>query len=481
MSADREQGWSQPAATPIAVTPPPVAASGPDADVERSPVTLRFRDPALEHAFQLDAGMRFRRHAAATIGLGALTWAATAVLLPLTLGVDPVRIVVAIGFIELLVLGLFASLPYSRTWFQVQAISSLVNLAGGLAIIVIGGYILERPNLVTAGLLINIVFAFGLNRYGPVGTAITAPYVALFATLAAIGALPVHSVEVFLVVVGFAVASVGAFLLEITWRDNFLQRRVIAWQREALEQEERKSERLLANLLPDRMVNRLRENPASLAERLPDVTVLFADLVGFTRVAGGISPDTLVTMLDELFSRFDGLAELHGLEKIKTIGDAYMAVAGGEEGGHHARRAVAMGLDMIDAVEAWRATSPLPLALRVGVHSGPVVAGVLGRSRFSYDLWGDTVNVASRMESQGVPGAVQVSAVAAAHLEPGWAAQPAGVIDVRGVGPMETYLVRPQHAPAQSSDSGPDPQQPATIPVMTRRSQVSVGHAVGVG
>jgi class 3 adenylate cyclase len=453
VGATRDQGLPTSASEPVPTTRSTAAAPGDLDQIERSPITLRFRDPGLEHAFQLDAGMRFRRHAAATVGLGALTWAASAVLLPLTFPVEPTRIVLAIGLMEVLVLGLFASLTRARTWYQVQAVSSFVNLAGGIAIIAIGGYLLGEPRVVAAALLINIVFAFGLNRYGPLGVAITAPYVALFAILVLLGALPMHSFEVFLVVVGFMVASVGAFLLEITSRDGFLQRRVIAWQREALEREERKSEALLANVLPDHIVKRLRERPASVAERLPDVSVLFADLVGFTRVAGGITPDALIELLDDLFSRFDVLADQHHLEKIKTIGDAYMAVARGtEDGVHHTRRAVAMGLEMIAAVEAWARTSPVPLTLRVGIHSGPVVAGVLGRSRFSYDLWGDTVNIASRMESQGVPGAVQVSAAVAASLDPAVAREPAGVIEVRGVGPMETFLVRPDHG---STSVGP--------------------------
>ena len=220
--------------------------------IKRSLVTLRFRDPELEHAFQLDAGMRFRRHAAATVGLGALTWAATAVLLPLTFPVEPVRIVLAIGLIEVLVLGLFASLSRARTWYQVQAVSSLVNLTGGIAIIVIGGYIMGRPNLVTAALLINIMFAFGLNRYGPVGVAITAPYVAACSGSSCFaGALPVHSFEVFLVVVGFGVASVGAFLLEKTPRGRLpaapRHRHGSARRSSGRKQ---KSERLLANMLP---------------------------------------------------------------------------------------------------------------------------------------------------------------------------------------------------------------------------------------
>jgi class 3 adenylate cyclase len=257
---------------------------------------------------------------------------------------------------------------------------------------------------------------------------------------------------------------------------------MIAQQREALAQEEQKSERLLSNMLPDHIVDRLREHPASVAERLADVSVLFADLVGFTRVVVGITPDALVELLDELFSRFDVLAEKHRLEKIKTIGDAYMAVATGVvDGVHHTRRAVAMGLDMIAAVEAWSVTSQLQLELRVGVQRGPVVAGVLGQSRFSYDLWGDTVNIASRMESQGVPGAVQVSAATAELLDPSVVREPAGVIDVRGVGPMETFLIRPTRTPRGSGDHGSSVGVRRDRPSPTRRGRVSGPLGVGVG
>jgi class 3 adenylate cyclase len=429
--------------SPVEVTAPAPEPHADDA-VAKSRLSLRFRDPQLESAFQADAGERLRIHVAATMCLGALTWAVTAAVLPLVYRVDPVRIYLAVGVVELLLLALFATLPRARSWSYLQTVSATVNLIGGIAIIVIATWLLDRPHLVTAALLINLVFAFGLSRFGPIGVVVTAPYVLLFCVLVATGQLRVEGFEVFLILVGFGVSAVGGYLLEATTRDGFLQRRLIAWQREALEREERKSARLLANMLPSHMVDTLRENPAAVAQRLPEVSVLFADLVGFTRLASPLTPDDLVAVLDELFSRFDTLAERHGLEKIKTIGDAYMAVASGEvDGVHHARRAVAMGLDMIEAVDSFREVGSVPLALRVGVHSGPVVAGVLGRSRLSYDMWGDTVNVASRMESQGIAGAVQVSAAVADALPPDLPTDPAGVIDVRGKGPMETYLLRP--------------------------------------
>jgi class 3 adenylate cyclase len=174
------------------------------------------------------------------------------------------------------------------------------------------------------------------------------------------------------------------------------------------------------------------------------VTVLFADIVGFTGISGRMGPEETVSMLNELFSRFDELATRHGLEKIKTIGDAYMAVAGAPEAApDHERRAIAMGLDMLGVVAGFAASEGRPLGLRVGVNSGPVVAGVIGRMKFSYDLWGDTVNVASRMESQGIEGAIQVTEATMRALGEGLAAEPRGEIDVRGKGPMRTFLIRP--------------------------------------
>jgi adenylate cyclase len=166
--------------------------------------------------------------------------------------------------------------------------------------------------------------------------------------------------------------------------------------------------------------------------------------VGFTPLASRMAPDDLVALLDDLFGRFDELASRHGLEKIKTIGDAYMAVAGTTGVREDdAKRTVAMGLGMLAAVDQFRDEVDLPLALRVGVHTGPVIAGVLGNVRLSYDLWGDTVNVASRMESHGVPGAVQITEATAKALNGAFDLEAVGVIEVRGKGPMPTFLVRP--------------------------------------
>jgi adenylate cyclase len=196
------------------------------------------------------------------------------------------------------------------------------------------------------------------------------------------------------------------------------------------------------SILPAPIAARLKDSRESIAEHRGAVTVLFADIVGFTPLAARRTPAELVNLLDDMFTRFDALAHELGLEKIKTIGDAYMAVAGlPHEQPDHALRAARMAVAMVRTVSEVALERGEPIQLRVGLHSGPVVAGVIGRSKFSYDLWGDTVNTASRMESMGVPGSVQCSPATAAFLGEEFNLQSRGPVDVKGKGPMETFLV----------------------------------------
>ncbi|HZA83703.1 MAG TPA: adenylate/guanylate cyclase domain-containing protein [Actinomycetes bacterium] len=212
--------------------------------------------------------------------------------------------------------------------------------------------------------------------------------------------------------------------------------------RRALQLEQERSERLLLNVLPASIAARLKQREEVIADRFSDVTVLFADLVDFTRRSERITPEQLVQILNELFSVFDQVAQRHGLEKIKTVGDAYM-VAGGlpEPRPDHAQAVAEMALAIRDEVARRSDPSGQPLQVRIGIDSGPVVAGVIGTAKFSYDLWGDTVNTASRMESYGVAGCIQVTARTYQRLKDGYRFERRGPIQVKGKGELVTYLL----------------------------------------
>jgi adenylate cyclase len=202
------------------------------------------------------------------------------------------------------------------------------------------------------------------------------------------------------------------------------------------------SDGLLLNVLPRSIAERLKRDPGVIAERYDDVTVLFADVADFTPFAERTSPERVVGVLDEIFSGFDALTERHSLEKIKTIGDAYM-VAGGlpERRADHAEAIAALAIDMQAAFARVCAALGLGLAIRIGIDTGPVVAGVIGRRKFIYDLWGDTVNTASRMESHGVAGRIQVTEATYRRLRDRYRFEDRGETDVKGKGRIRTYLL----------------------------------------
>jgi class 3 adenylate cyclase len=205
------------------------------------------------------------------------------------------------------------------------------------------------------------------------------------------------------------------------------------------EREHERSERLLLNVLPEPVALRLKRHEGVIADRFEEATVLFADIADFTPMSADLPPEEVVELLNAVFSDFDRLAEHHGLEKIKTIGDAYMVAAGiPMPRPDHAEAIAQMALAMRETTAA----NHPGVRLRMGIDSGPVVAGVIGRRKFIYDLWGDTVNTASRMESHGVPGEIQVTERVVAALDGGYRLEPRGTIEVKGKGPMPTWLLR---------------------------------------
>lgn len=211
----------------------------------------------------------------------------------------------------------------------------------------------------------------------------------------------------------------------------------------ALRIAKKKSDHLLLNILPAAIVENLKKGAGSAAERFDSATVLFADIVDFTSMAARTSPLELVSLLNQIFSRFDELTEKHGLEKIKTIGDAYMVVGGLPVPRVDHLEAIAnMALDMQVAIGDFKTDIDRPFQIRIGIHTGQVVAGVIGTKKFTYDLWGDTVNVAFRMESQGLPGYIQVTAAIYDRLKDEYVFEERGTITVKGKGEMITYWLK---------------------------------------
>jgi guanylate cyclase len=226
----------------------------------------------------------------------------------------------------------------------------------------------------------------------------------------------------------------------------------------ALRSEQAKSENLLLNILPRSIAEQLKAQTQPIADQFSSASILFADVVDFTPWAESLAPGEVVGILDQLFSHFDTLAERHGVEKIKTIGDCYMAAAGvPEPRPDHAQALALMALDMLDAMRASEGVGELGLELRVGINSGPVVAGVIGRKRLLYDLWGDAVNTASRMESHGTPGRIQITRATYDLLGYEFQCSSRGTIAVKGKGAMEAWYLlarRPRDASIRLGSAG---------------------------
>jgi adenylate cyclase len=418
------------------------------------PLTLRFQDPHLEQRFRAATDGRCIR----LIRVGALAGIALIAMAALVLqfAVPPaMRGGLAIGPLALYMVG-FVALGQPATWmpsctrapqFGVAALCVLYTLSTAI------GFCYLPPDIVDhRAYLYLLVHMFTMNallrlRMVPAFVA-TWMSIALYALVmkgwSVIG-------DVSLAWHLFWLVLAGIWGNAICWQLDLTSRREFVAREEA-DHERARSDRLLLNILPAPIAARLKQSPEIIAEHCERVTVLFADLVGFTPLSAERSPRELVTLLDRVFTEFDDLATRHGLEKIKTIGDAYMAVAGLPQAHpEHAMRATRMALDMLDVVDRAADQTGERLRVRVGLHSGPVVAGVIGRTKFSYDLWGDTVNTASRMESSGLPGRVQCTQATAALLGECFALEARGPIEVKGKGTMDTFLLPLRTAAEQSS------------------------------
>jgi class 3 adenylate cyclase len=206
--------------------------------------------------------------------------------------------------------------------------------------------------------------------------------------------------------------------------------------------ERNRSESLLQSILPIAIIEQLKVKEGTIAERFDNTSILFADIVNFTPMAEKIKPEKLLDFLNEIFTIFDGLTEKFEVEKIKTIGDAYMVVCGTPiPNRRHAEVIAAMALEMISQIDKYNRLHQTNIAIRIGINSGPVIAGVIGKKKFAYDIWGDTVNTASRMESSGLPGKIHISEATYELINKRFLASPRAEIDIKGKGKMKTYFL----------------------------------------
>ena len=348
----------------------------------------------------------------------------------------PIRLAIIVFFLALLVLTYWPPLRENPSWLPILGFVAYSVYPAGFALI-----LAELPGGFTAGLsgfLLGMIFIPVLVYRFAHALTILLPLVVLpFIVMMLNGASRFELINAAAWIgggVGFVIGF--AYLVDIANRRTFRLERL-------LDREKQRSDELLLNILPSEIAERLKAGEEPLADHRPAATVLFADLVGFTDLSRKMPATQLVTILNDLFSRFDELVQRHGAEKIKTIGDAYMVAAGlKESSADHVAQIANLALGMREAFAAFRDEHGLDLKLRIGVHSGAVVAGVIGKQKFAYDLWGDTVNVASRMESEGLPGEIQISSDTWRALSKTYRAEPRGKIEVKGHKPQMTYLLK---------------------------------------
>jgi class 3 adenylate cyclase len=264
-------------------------------------------------------------------------------------------------------------------------------------------------------------------------------YILLAYELIAIGAratpLPVLVNNNFFLVGSLIIAGFTGYNLELYTRRSFCQTRII-------ETERAKSDSLLLNILPKEIAKTLKERNGTIADHFEEASILFADIVDFTPLSEQMTPAEMIELLNEMFSYFDSLVEEHDLEKIRTIGDNYMVTSGvPRPRPDHAQALARMALDMRNFASAPPALVNGQLQLRIGINSGPVVAGVIGHKKFQYDVWGSAVNTASRMETQGAPGKIQITQATYELVKEEFICEPRGSVTVKGIGAMDTWFL----------------------------------------
>jgi class 3 adenylate cyclase len=405
------------------------------------PLTLRF--PAdWERLFRHGTAARSRLQSRVSLSLAFVNLVGIGFWFLLTVSAEeggpPIGSVFFVSSIPALLALTIALTPaYSR--FGQLALGAAF-LGSGLAQASVAAVLPTQLGAAVTCISVTVVLLFGFVFMGT-GVAVAVPVgllvgaAALWTTLAAnVGWA--HTSANWLGIISGLGGSVGAgYFVEYYLRRDFVRQRL-------LDAERQRSERLLLNVMPAPIAERLKAGEEPIADSYPETTVLFADIVNFTGISSRVSPDQLVVLLNDVFSDFDRIAAHHRLEKIKTIGDAYMVVGGlPDVRADHAEAVAEMALAMMESVAERRDPTGDPLKLRIGINTGPVVAGVIGTAKFAYDLWGDAVNTAARMESHGVPEGIQVTEDTYQRLKGRYHFEARGPVDIKGKGAMPVYLL----------------------------------------
>lgn len=415
---------------------------------EMNPITLSFPGDE-EHRFYEDYVQKSIKHVRVAALLGVFLYTIFGILDALVFPEGLAKV----WFIRFAILCPSAFTLYCLTYSSyykkfMQGINSFVILIGGIGFVAMMVISTSLGNyLYYGGLMLLVIYSYTFVRSRFVYATLTSWTIVLAYEVVAIWINPtpikILISNNFFFISANIVGMFACYFMELYVRRDFVQRKL-------LELEEEKSEKLLLNILPKEIAERLKQGQDNanvvyskiIVDKFPDVTVLFADIVGFTSISSRISPESLVVFLNELFSIFDNLVEKHGLEKIKTIGDAYMAVGGLPDPlPHHAEAVADMALDMLEEISKIETAKEGWLRIRVGIHTGSAVAGVIGTKKFSYDLWGNTVNVASRMEHNSVAGNILVSDESYRRLRDKFMFIERGEVEVKGKGLMKTYFL----------------------------------------
>ena len=408
-------------------------------DYRHNPFTLWFKDHRLEQNFRASHTKKTLQQVRIALILGAIIYSVFSVLDFIVLKqVTNDALIVRFAFaVPAFIVGLSLSyVDYFRKKLQFL-VSVLVFIAGlGVAIISVI-YQEATSDLYLAGTLIPIFWAFLFS-----GLRFVAAYVTCFTLILAyeiiIYYFSDYSLTAFISYNFFLfsitlIGMFGGYTIERQYRKDFINSRII-------DEKRRENEKLLLNILPADIALELKNHPGTIAKRYDNATVLFADLVGFTEFSAGRSPKEVVDILNSIFSSFDELTDKYKLEKIKTVGDAYM-VAGGltNDSNDGLNNIIRFALEAKERLKKYNHESGQAIKIRIGIHSGPVIAGVIGTKKFIYDIWGETVNTASRMETTSLPDNIQISPAIQENIRELFETKERGLIDIKGIGEMQTY------------------------------------------